>query len=65
MALVAVCLDALGPLDVSDATLSELLSHAIKGGELAWNTSEEISDSEIRVGKVLALIAASRDYQFA
>jgi hypothetical protein len=55
----------MGPLQVSDTTLKELLSHALKGGELAWNTPEEISSSEDRVSKLLALIAASKDYQFA
>ena len=64
-ALVASCLDAMGPLQVSDATLRELLTHALKGGDLAWTTSEETSVSENRVGKMLTLIAASRDYQFA
>ena len=64
-ALVAACLDALGPLEVSDTTLRELLTHALKGGELAWNTPEETSASEDKVGKMLTLIAASRDYQFA
>jgi len=63
--LVAACLDAMGPLEVGDETLRELLTHALKGGELAWNTDEEISASENRVGKMLTLIAASRDYQFA
>jgi uncharacterized protein (DUF1800 family) len=63
--MVAVCLDSMGPLQVSDTTLKELLSHALKGGELAWNTPEEISSSEDRVSKLLALIAASKDYQFA
>jgi hypothetical protein len=52
-------------LQVSDATLRELLTHALKGGDLAWETSEETSVSENRVGKMLTLIAASRDYQFA
>ena len=63
--LVAACLDALGALEVGDETLRELLNHALKGGELAWNTEEEVSVSEDRVGKMLTLIAASRDYQFA
>ena len=63
--LVAACLDAMGPLEVGDETLRELLTHALKGGELAWNTDDEISTSENRVGKILTLIAASRDYQFA
>ena len=63
--MVSVCLDSMGLLQVSDTTLKELLSHALKDGELAWNTPEEISSSEDRVSKLLALIAASKDYQFA
>ncbi len=63
--VVAACLDAVGPLEVSDATYSELLTHAEKGGQLAWSTNEEVTASEERVGKILTLIAASRDYQFA
>ena len=64
-AIVAACLDAVGPLEVSEETHAELLNHAEKGGDLAWSTDEEISASEGKVGKVLTLIAASRDYQFA
>ena len=63
--IVAACLDAVGPLEVSEATHAELLAHAAKGGELAWNTDEEVSASKEKVGKILTLIAASRDYQFA
>ena len=59
------CLDVVGPLDVSDSTRRELLEQAQEGGELRWNTDEECSASEKRVGVLLALIAASRDYQFA
>ena len=64
-AIVAACLDAVGSLEVSEATHAELLAHAANGGGLAWNTSEEIEASEAKVGKILTLIAASRDYQFA
>ena len=62
---VAACLDAVGPLEVSDETYAELLSHAEKGSNLAWSTEEEVSASEGKIGKILTLIAASRDYQFA
>ena len=62
---VAACLDAVGSLEVSDATYSELLGHAENGGALAWGTGEEVRASEEKVGKILTLIAASRDYQFA
>ena len=63
--IVAACLDAVGPIEVSGGTHAELLSNAEKGGALAWSTDEEVRVSEERVGKILTLIAASRDYQFA
>ena len=62
---VAQCLEALGPLEVSESTLSELLDQAQEDGNLNWGTDEERTSSEKRVGIMLALIAASRDYQFA
>ena len=48
-----------------DATYDELLAQAQDGGELSWSTEEGSTNSEKRVGIMLALIAASRDYQFA
>ena len=62
---LAACLEAIGPLEVSASTQSELLGQAQEGGDLSWNTDEECSTSEKRVGLMLALIGASRDYQFA
>ena len=62
---VAQCLEALGPLEVSESTHSELLDLAQEDGNLNWGTYEERTASEKRVGIMLALIAASRDYQFA
>ena len=62
---VAQCLEALGPLEVSESTHSELLHLAQEDGNLNWGTDEERTASEKRVGIMLALIAASRDYQFA
>ena len=58
------CLDLIGPLEVSESTRRELLDQAKSGGELRWSNGES-KDSEQRVGTMLALIAASRDYQFA
>ncbi len=63
--MVALCLDAMGPLSVSDTTLRELLTNALHGGDLSWDTDSAATESEKRVGKILTLIAASRDYQFA
>ncbi len=64
-AIVAACLDAMGPLEVNESTHAELMVHAEKCGELAWSTKEELSDSLRNISKILTLIAASREYQFA
>ena len=59
--LVEACLELAGPVEVSEATHSELMEQARQGGDLAWDSD----DAERRVGVILALIAASRDFQFA
>ena len=59
------CLDLIGPIDVADATRRELLDQAREGGNLSWVTEDAARRSEQRVGALLALIAASREYQFA
>ncbi len=61
---VDTCLDLLGPLEVADATRQELTSMAERGGELRWGSEEESKDSARRVGDMLALIVASREFQF-
>ena len=63
--LVDSCLDLVGPLEITHATRQELVSLAEQGGELLWDTEEASSTSARRVGDMLALIAASREYQFA
>ena len=59
--MVEACLELSGPVEVSEATYSELMDQARQGGDLDWVND----DSEKRVGLMLALIAASRDFQFA
>jgi hypothetical protein len=59
------CLELVGPLEVAEATRRELLAQAQEEGDLDWTTGEKARDSEQRVGVMLALIAASREYQFA
>jgi len=59
------CLDLIGPIEVSEATRAELLAQAQEGGELRWDTEQAASISRRRVAVMLALIAASREYQFA
>ena len=63
--VVDACLDLVGPLEFSDATRFELLQQAIEDGALNWDTAEETERSERKLGVLLALIAASRDFQFA
>ena len=59
------CLDLIGPMDVADATRRELLDQAQEGGVLSWAAEDQARRSEQRVGALLALIAASREFQFA
>ncbi|MEC8958317.1 MAG: DUF1800 domain-containing protein [Chloroflexota bacterium] len=63
--VVDACLDLVGPLEFSDATRFELLQQATEDGALNWDTVEETERSERKLGVLLALIAASRDFQFA
>ena len=60
--LVDHCLDQVGPLDVAEATRLELIEHATEKGDLSW--SEDYDGSSERVGEMLALIAATTEYQF-
>ena len=62
---VDACLDIVGPLEFSEATHSELLDQATEDGDLSWDTEEDSEKSEQKIGVMLALIAASRDFQFA
>jgi hypothetical protein len=50
---------------VSEQTHRELLAQAEEEGDLRWHTEQESRASTQRVGVMLALISASREYQFA
>ena len=64
-AMVAACLDEMGPLEVSQETHAELILHAEKCGDLALSNREELAAAFRNVSRILTLIAASREYQFA
>ena len=64
LAFVDSCLDLMGPLKATDTTAHELMTEAEQGGELRWDSEEASSASARRVGDMLALISASREYQF-
>ena len=63
-ALVERCLDLMGPVEVSEITRQQLTSHAEEEGAMSWATDEEYATSAQRVGDMMALIAASTEYQF-
>ena len=62
-AFVDRCLDLVGPLSVSDATYDSLVRNASKGGDVHFNGESE--ETSARVVRMLQLIVASREYQFA
>src|SRR5439155_18885864 len=65
-ALVDHCLDLMGSLSVGNETRQALLRHARNGGELRFDTPEEERQaSAVRVSRLLQLIVASKEYQFA
>ena len=59
------CLDLAGPLEVSAETRQGLVRHANGGGDLRFDTEAEQEESVARVSRMLQLIVASREYQFA
>jgi len=63
--LVDGCLDLIGPLEANPATRQELIAHAEGGGPLRWDTEADIGASARRVGEMLQLIVAIREFQFA
>ena len=63
--LVDACLDLMGPLEVTPESRRELLDFAEEEGQVAWDTEQETESSIQRVGELLQLIVALREYQYA
>ena len=63
--LVDGCLDLIGPLPVSEKTREPLVAQANMDGEVNFGTSEEKEQMAQRVGEMLQLIVATREFQFA
>jgi hypothetical protein len=63
--LVNECLDFLGPIEVNESTYRELVEQARGEGDLGWDSEENARAAERRVSRTLALVAASREFQFA
>ena len=63
-ALVDRCLDLVGPLEVSELTHKSLTAYAEHEGPISLASEAEYASFSRRVGDMLALIAATREYQF-
>ena len=63
--LVDGCLDLLGPVEVSAETRRELVAQAKEWGQTGWASETSSKTADKRVGEMLQLIVATREYQFA
>jgi len=63
--LVDGCLDLLGPVEVGSDTRKELIDQANTWGQLSWASEVSAKTADKRVGELLQLIVATREYQFA
>jgi hypothetical protein len=59
------CLELAGPVDAAEDTMEGLMEYALEGGELKLDTPEHAKESTARITRMLQLIVASLDYQFA
>jgi uncharacterized protein (DUF1800 family) len=64
-AAVDSVLELVGPLDVQSETRAALVDMASQDGPLKFDTEEEKARSAERIGRLLRLTVASREYQFA
>ena len=60
--LVDACLDLMGPLDVTEASKTELVAYAQEGGDLDCSSDD---NCEIRITELLQLIVSLREFQYA
>ena len=61
--LVDACLDIVGPLEVEDSTKESLAQVVGKEGDISLRDRAPGDESEVRVGQLLGLIAATREFQ--
>jgi uncharacterized protein (DUF1800 family) len=59
--LVDACVDLMGPLRIGEATRSALLDFATKGGNLDLTGGDRAAEQ--RVGEMLSMIVATREFQ--
>jgi uncharacterized protein (DUF1800 family) len=62
---VGQAVDLMGPVNVADITRQSLVDTAAEDGDLKFGTDGESKESERRIVRMLQLIVASREFQFA
>ncbi len=62
---VDTAVELMGPVNVADVTRQSLVDTASEEGDLVFGNAEETAASEARIVRMLQLIVASREYQFA
>lgn len=63
--MVDRCLDLVGPIEVSERTRSALQKYANGVGKISLETDDARDENIEKIGRMLQLIVASREYQFA
>ena len=63
--LIDRCLDLIGPLEVGDDTRTALSAYATSVGDIDLSSDQARTDNTGKVTRMLQLIVASREYQFA
>ena len=64
-ALIERCLDLVGPLEVGEDTRNALSAYADSVGDVDLSSDQARTDNAGKVARMLQLIVASREYQFA
>ena len=63
--LVDRCLDLVGPMEVGEKTQTALSNYADSVGDVDLSTNEARTENAGKVARMIQLIVASREYQFA
>jgi hypothetical protein len=63
--LVDHCLDLLGPMEVSRETRASLVEYAAHQGDLVLHNHQPGDEAEKRVGSLLSLATATKEFQLA
>ncbi len=64
-ALVDRCLDLMGPMEVSEETRASLVEYVAHQGDLSLQGHQPGDEAEKRVGALLSLASATKEFQLA